>query len=213
MAEPNRLLSHCNKCHRPTSHDVLHQRAVSRDHVDETDGYHEAWTYTYTMLECRGCEEVSMKIDHWHSDYGDVDPELYPPRISRKAPDWLWNLPSDWWSLMREIYGALHANSRRLAVMGSRTVIDLYLTEAVGNGGSFKERLDRLVSSGQLAPDDRSTLNAALEAGNAAAHRGHTPNASDLSAVMDIVEHLLHKFVLKRRADSLQKNIPARNHK
>ncbi|MDX9684331.1 DUF4145 domain-containing protein [Pseudomonas protegens] len=93
---------------------------------------------------------------------------------------------------------------------GARTVIDLYLTEAVGNTGSFEHRLGLLVSSGQLASDDKATLKAALDAGNAAAHRGHTPNEDDLNSVMDIVEHLLHRFVLKQSAASLQKNTPPR---
>ncbi|KAB5626404.1 DUF4145 domain-containing protein [Pseudomonas putida] len=162
------------------------------------------------MLQCRGCDDISMRIDHWHSAYGQVDPEFYPARISRKAPAWLWRLPSDWWSLLREIYGALHSDSRRLAMMGARTVIDLYLTEAVGNTGSFEHRLGLLVSSGQLATDDKATLKAALEAGNAAAHRGHNPHTADLNAAMDIVEHLLHRFVLKQSAASLQKNTPPR---
>lgn len=118
VLEENRCLSYCNRCNHSTHHDVLHRQHVADEEVDASQNLHEEWTYTYTLLQCRGCDDVSMKIDHWHSAYGQVDPELYPPRISRKSPAWLWKLPSNWWSLMREIYGALHSDSRRLAVMG-----------------------------------------------------------------------------------------------
>lgn len=210
MSDQKRCLSYCNRCNHPTHHDVLHRQETYDQEIDHSNGTHEEWTYTHTMLQCRGCEDVSMRIDHWHSGYGEDEPELYPPRISRKSPAWLWKLPSDWWSLLREIYGALHADSRRLAMMGARTVIDLYLTEAVGNTGSFENRLDLLVSSGKLATDDKATLKAALEAGNATAHRGHIPNYSDLNSVMDIVEHLLHGFVIKQSTEDLQNNTPPR---
>lgn len=114
---------------------------------------------------------------------------------------------------MREIYNALHANSRRLAVMGARTLIDLYLTGAVGNHGSFEQRLASLVEAGRISVDDKDVLRAALEAGHAAAHRGHNPNTSELNSVMDIVEHLLHGFVLKQSAATLHKATPPRPQK
>lgn len=210
MPDTARCLSHCNRCSRSTNHDILHELRIEDEEVDPGTGIREEWTNTYTMLRCRGCDDVSMKVDHWHSSYGQIDPEIYPPRISRSFPGWLWELPYEWRSLLQEIYGALHADSRRLAMMGARTVIDLYLTEAVGNAGSFEQRLGQLVSSGQLASDDKTTLKAALEAGNAAAHRGHNPHTKDLFAVMDIVEHLLQRYVLKQSATILQKRTPPR---
>ena len=213
MSDPKRCLSYCNRCSRSTHHDVLHQQCTTDQENDPSNGIYEEWTYNYTMLQCRGCEDVSMRIDHWHSAYGHCEPELYPPRVSRKSPAWLWKLPSDWSSLLREIYGALHSDSRRLAMMGARTVIDLYLSEAVGNSGSFEHRLQLLLSSGHLALNDKATLKAALEAGNAAAHRGHIPDLDDMNSVMDIVEHLLHGFVLKQSAAKLQKNTPPRPQK
>ncbi len=210
MLEPKRCQSFCNRCNHTTHHDVLHEQRTANSHVDTSTGIHEEWSNNHTMLQCRGCDDVSMRIDHWGSAYGETDPEFYPPRTSRRFPSWLWELPADWCGLLREVHGALHADSRRLAMMGARTVIDLYLTEAVGNAGSFESRLGLLVSSGKLAPDDKATLKAALEAGNAAAHRGYNPRADDLDAVMDIVEHLLQGFVLKHSAVSLQKNTPPR---
>jgi hypothetical protein len=94
--------------------------------------------------------------------------------------------------------------------MGARTLVDLYLTEAVGNTGKFEERLERLVQSGRLASSDKATLRAALEAGNAAAHRGYNPAVTDLNIVMDIVEHLLQKHVLQHNAKSLAASTPSR---
>lgn len=210
MTESKRCWSFCNRCNHSTRHVELHHVLVENQEIDEAEGIFDEWTNVYHMLQCMGCDDVSMKIGHWHSAYGEVAPAFYPPRVSRKSPPWLWRLPPDWWSLMREIYGALHANSRRLAMMGARAIIDLYLTEAIGNSGSFEKRLDLLVASGQLAPNDKATLKAALEAGNAAAHRGHIPETDGMNSVMDIVEHLLHGFVIKQTTADLQKGTPPR---
>ena len=40
------------------------------------------------------------------------------------------------------------------------------------------------------------TLDAAIEAGNASAHRGHNPSQKSVFAVLDIVEALLHKVYI-----------------
>lgn len=207
----SRLMSHCNKCQQQTRHKTL--EVIVREHKNEDEfGQVTEWTKTYRMLECCGCEDIQMRVEYWHSDIplDETDFDYYPPRVSRRKPDWARKLPRDWTALMHEVYGALASDSRRLAVMGARTLIDLYLAESVGDHGSFAQRLDRLVDDGYLARNAKDTLEAALDAGNAAAHRGHTPNASDISLVMDIVENLLHAHVLKVDAPKLKASIPAR---
>lgn len=111
---------------------------------------------------------------------------------------------------MHEVYTALQANSRRLALMGSRTLIDLYMSEKVGNAGGFESKLQKLVTNGHLSVDDRQILSAALEAGHAASHRGHNPTAVELEHVMDIVENLLQKIALSSSAEKLTDSMPRR---
>lgn len=205
------IKSHCNRCLGVRNHRLVKEVIVSDDDIDQWGNYTE-WSSTYRMLECCGCESVQMRVEYWHSsiDLDDSDWDYFPARVSRRIPEWNNRLPRDWASLMREVYGALASDSRRLAVMGARTLIDLYLAATVGDHGTFEQRLDRLVAEGYLAGNNKTALQAALEAGNAAAHRGHIPNVKDMGLVMDIVENLLHFHVLEIDAKVLKANTPAR---
>jgi hypothetical protein len=110
---------------------------------------------------------------------------------------------------MDEIYTALAADSRRLATMGARTIIDMVLVDKVGDIGTFGKKLEELEKSGFIARQGREYLAAALDTGNAAAHRGHKPTAEQLNHVMDIVEHVLQSvYVLEDAAAELRKTTP-----
>ncbi len=53
-------------------------------------------------------------------------------------------------------------------------------------------------------------LEAALEAGHAAAHRGHNPTIEDVTLVLDIVENLIQPLALKEKAEELRRRTPTR---
>jgi len=112
--------------------------------------------------------------------------------------------------MMREIYSALHANSRRLAMMGARTIVDMYMNDTLGDVGGFAKKLNQLVTDGHLAKQDQEILAVALEAGHAASHRGHQPSSADLNHVIDIVENLLQKRALAKAAATLKAKTPVR---
>ncbi|MGI4841007.1 MAG: DUF4145 domain-containing protein [Janthinobacterium lividum] len=210
MAHDEFVWSHCNECARSTKHDHIAERV---QHGEDQSGWdnHYTWTKTSAMLECRGCESISMRVDWWHSEYDASDDiDYYPPRVSRKPPVWQSHLPADWQSMLREIYTALHANSRSLAIMGARALVDMYMNDAVGDIGGFAKKLSKLVTDGHLSKQDKEILDVALEAGHAAAHRGHTPTAQEVAHVMDIVENLLQKFALRNHAAELSKGTPRR---
>lgn len=200
---------HCNICSGPTKHDLISEKTQGATEFEE--GYHYEWSKTSSLIECRGCEEVTLRVDRWHSEYDASDETVYyPPRISRQPPKWERNLPREWRSMLREIYSALHANSRRLAMMGARTIVDMYMNDAVGDVGNFGQKLEKLVSDGHLGSQDKAVLEAALEAGHAAAHRGHLPTSENINHVMDIVENLVQKNALRKSAALLAKGTPPR---
>jgi len=74
---------------------------------------------------------------------------------------------------MTEIYAALHADSRSLALMGARTLVDMAILDKIGDAGSFQKKLELMEQKGFVARENRQFLSAALDAGNAAAHRGY----------------------------------------
>lgn len=89
------------------------------------------------------------------------------------------------------MYSSLHSDCRRLAMMGSRALIDTLIKHGVGNCNGFASGLQRLQEDGFLSQRDRDVLQAALEAGHAATHRGHLPDVKEIHQVMDIVENVL----------------------
>jgi hypothetical protein len=114
--------------------------------------------------------------------------------------------------MLEEVYSALHSDSRCLAMMGARTVLDLVFVDKVGDVRTFGEKLKALEELGVIGAQNREFLSAAVDAGSAAAHRGFKPNEKDLGLVLDIVENLLQAvYVLEDAASELRKRIPTRN--
>ncbi len=96
-------------------------------------------------------------------------------------------------------------------MMGARTLLDMLMVQQVGDVGSFKQKLKKLEAGGFVSAHHVDILDAALDAGSAAAHRGHAPEAFQVNTVMDIVENLLQAFyVLPGMAQTLKKTTPPR---
>jgi hypothetical protein len=161
---------HCNICGHNTNHSILEQRIINDQ--DESDGYW--WSDTYELLQCLGCDAICLR--HFMEDAsGDETEIFYPPPISRRAPSWIWRLPADMKELLNEIYVALHNDSRRLALMGARTLVDMLMLKEVGDKGTFSTKLKNLQEKGIISDQNREVLTVALDAGSAAAHRGYNP--------------------------------------
>ena len=72
-------------------------------------------------------------------------------------------------------------------------------------------KLAAAVQAGHLTSDERKTLEAAILAGNAAAHRGFTPSEQQIEDVLGIVEHLLQgRYVWGQAATRLRSQVPRR---
>jgi hypothetical protein len=215
--QPKIVRAHCNKCGQETKHDVVMER-IHRDSevVDPYQGIEVSWSKTYSMLECRGCEEVSLCCTEWCSENDPMDgPEpgtYFPPRVSRRKPAWVDRLavPSEYAELLDEIYVALHADSRRLAMMGARALIDMAITRSVGDQGNFGGGLTCLVEKQLISERNRGIIEAAVDVGHASAHRGHRPSSDDVNVVIDIVENLIHNELLAEPAQALKSTTPQR---
>ena len=136
----------------------------------------------------------------------------FPPRVSRRKPAWFdrYDIPLDYKGLLEEIYAALHADSRRLAMMGTRALIDAVIRRTVGDVGGFKTGLDALATKYLLSDQDRKIIDAAVDAGHASAHRGHRPDTDSVNVVIDIVERLIHAEILAEQAEGLKAVTPPR---
>jgi hypothetical protein len=181
----------------------------------------------YDMLECCGCKDVVLRRT-FHCpdpkvhrqiagvaviDEGELkdDVRYFPPAVVRDPPKWRFKLPPEMRKLLEEIYRSIDVENVRLPMMGARTLVDMTVLEKIGDVGTFKEKLVELEKEGFISSRNREALYAALEVGNAAAHRGHAAKESEVHDVMDIVETMLHAiYVFPELAHKLKKTTPPR---
>jgi Domain of unknown function (DUF4145) len=214
------IKAHCNNCGPHRSHTVL-KRVERRWDDDEAriDG-----TDRYLLLECRGCERITLRHDSWNSYETDNDGHsivtivYYPPAISRKEPAWLDSADGPFFlefdstirKLLKEIYSALHNDSRALAAMGIRALIEHIMIDRVGESGAIGSNVDRFIQEGFVAPKSEALFREHLiESGHAAMHRGYFPKPSDISALLDIAEGLIETIYVHPHRAKGQK-IPPR---
>jgi hypothetical protein len=203
---------HCSQCAGPTWHSVLVERTQT-DAEDIGDGISVESVTRWTTLECRGCESVRLRRSYWFSEWGrDAlwQDEYFPPSVSRRPPRWFEDLNEADRGLMSEVYAALHAGSRRLTLMGARAMVDVIMQRQVGDLGGFERQLSALEDAGLITSRERRVLDAAVDAGSAAAHRGHLPTMEDAEIVLDIVENMLQAERLTPAAEGLRERTPAR---
>jgi hypothetical protein len=202
---------HCNRCGDETRHAVIAERIQHGSKtVDDELGIEISWRTRWTMLECCGCETVCLRRAYWFSEWDmDETMEFFPPPMARRPPRWLDQLGDEEKQLLEEVYVAVQSDSRRLAMMGARTVVDIVLSRD-GDHGDFSAGLKALEIHGLIGTRQREVLQAALDVGHAAAHRGHRPSREDVETVIDIVEHLLQSELLRPAADDLRMHTPPR---
>lgn len=127
-------------------------------------------------------------------------------------PAWLPKLPLDAQTLLPEVHGAVGMNLNTLAAMGIRAVVDVVCQDQLGGDkGGFESKLKGLHDAGHLNAMEHSALSAVVDAGNAAAHRGFSPDASSVKAMLDALNHCLFSvYVLRQLTEDLSLKTPAR---
>lgn len=215
MSAPEISEAPCNRCLRRTRHAVLFRKVVEEPEIDDEGGLAYMETTTYELLECRGCESFKLRSTY-QFNHEHPEESYFPPAVTRPTPRWMatWQFQMSHralHSLFQEVYAALHAGSNRLAMMGARTLIDMVMLDKVGDHGTFAKNLDKMLAAGLISGANRNFLEAAIDAGSAAAHRGHRAEDGDLGNVMDIVENLTQAvYSLGAAADTLRTNTPPR---
>jgi hypothetical protein len=206
------VTSPCNHCGHPTNHLVVAVRHFEAwfEREELEGGAPPDVQYEYAMLECGGCQSISLRVDELLG--GAVfSSNFYPPRVQRKKPAWSRELPIQLQSLISEIYAALANDSRKLAVMGARAALDVVLTQKVGRPGTFQSRLKALEARGFIGRANREILSAALEVRSAAAQRAYAPTSDIVNEIMDIIENLLHAvYIFPKSLKKIKRSTPRR---
>lgn len=213
MDEPTIVEVHCTQCCRSTRHAVKTvyntegSYTISMGDVETKANYQDS----HQVLECLGCQAVRFRHTTWDDFSESESSELYPPSLHRSLPPWKTHLEYPVSVLLEEVYRALQSDSRILALMGARAILDLVALDTVGDVGTFQQKLAALENYGHIGKRQREHLDAVLDAGNAATHRAYRAKPRDLNHVMDIIENLLQTvYVLGRSSSELRKATPER---
>lgn len=217
-----RIKAHCNRCGGLTNSWVRAEHTVVG-----SDGP-ISWSDTFEILECCGCDTLSVRHKYWFSEWDDFDHDeygqiimrpgiketYYPAPTVRTKPVWSDSISDGILrAVLEELYVALNAGLSVLASIGARTLLDRagYLLLTSDPPGGFAGKLSELQKRGYISAQEKTTLEAVADAGNASAHRGYLPTAERLGHIVDIIENFLHRaFVLTSAAEEIRKSTPTR---
>lgn len=224
-SEQKSIKAHCNNCIGLTNHVVLHKDMTTW--TDDIDGQHTiSGGDEYSLIRCAGCDSVHLIHESWFSEDADEDgPNIktvyYPPAISRRRPSWLRDPSGPFFfgdteveKLLNEIYSALQNDSRRLAAMGIRALLESIMIEQVGDTGQIGANVDRFLAEGHVAKKNEEIFRYQLiEVGHAAMHRKHVPTKEDITILLDITESLIASIYVHPNKAKKMTAIPARDRK
>ncbi|GLR27253.1 hypothetical protein GCM10007875_23440 [Limnobacter litoralis] len=209
---------HCNACFGLRWHSVLF--STRREYVqelDEDDEYREVTDYQ--LAECNGCEAITLHTRWANSGQPEPIEEQWPPKISRRQPKWMMDL--FWLELnnnsfkqdfIQEIYSALKAGNRRLAVLGVRALLEQVMLENVGDQGNFLANLNKFELEGFISRLQREALQPVVEAGHASMHRGFKASETEIDSILDVLENVMESiYVSKHRVSGIR--VPNRRSK
>lgn len=219
IPDPPRFV--CRNCQRETSHWPIANGEV-RDSARPLEGVATSYQ-TFQVVQCRECRSTTYCIHtHIHPGFGGdsyiESTSYHPPLPFRTKPVWYNKLPELYRLILDEIYQALDNRLFFLASSGTRTALDMLIVQKIGDIGSFKDKIERLLSEGMIDSTERDMLLAVIDAGSAAAHRNYRPDDEKINHMMDILEEIFYKMIvdperkqdLAAKAKTLRETTPSR---
>ncbi|WP_311276140.1 DUF4145 domain-containing protein [Methylobacterium sp. WCS2018Hpa-22] len=212
-----KLEAHCARCSGIRS--CIVEAEVKKSKEIEDTVYYEDWQ----ILKCEGCKYTfllkssynnwtSRPVTDWQGEVEwtfDKEQKYWPPISKRKRPEWLIKRKLDTednhrlYEALTETYTAIDSDLHMLAGIGIRTSFEITSTLIGIEARNFGQILNELITKDLIKAADKDRLGALVNAGNASAHRGWTPDHKDLNILCEILEHFIHDAILgpMRRAE------------
>ena len=207
------LKAHCPRCDGERNcriHGAYDDSWEWTDGRNTVNGQHD-----HRLLQCLGCETVFYWCRSWDSEgwdfrrgpdgaeevYHPVTVTTYPmPEKTGTRPDWLWNLSSvdpQLATILTQTYDARDVGAFILAAVGLRTALDR-VTEflKIDPGLSLEKKIEGLKSRGFVGETEASILATVANAGNAAAHRGWSPDEGEFMKLLGALEQFIIRTVI-----------------
>src|SRR4051812_2069419 len=86
---PALIKSHCNECLQSTSHELIARRVRELTEQDQEGNFMYGERMIFELVQCRGCENISLRRTYYHSGMEEESLDYFPPAISRRKPNWL----------------------------------------------------------------------------------------------------------------------------
>lgn len=207
----NSIRVRCRTCARDTHHIVRSEylRIASPEDYQSVAKNGQWRLYAWTMsqvLECSGCGRPRFRHG-W-----TFTPQLKCTWVWRiyTNPEERWPLPTghclptNVGKLYRETWQAFDCGAFTLATAGMRAVVEAVCSDRHCKGADLKQKIRKL--NGVLSVGDVSLLQTHRLLGNEAIHSMQTPSMAELTAALDVLEHLLKTlYELPRRAEDLKR--------
>ena len=202
----------CVNCDNETYHKVL----FSVEEAEFYEGPDIHYFYEDQIIMCQGCKKISFR-SNWQSSvdvYDSMDgielidhEDLYPSRIAgRKELKDCHHLPSEIYTIYKEIYSALCYRMSILAGVGIRILVEVICNNKKAKGNKLENKIDNLVEIGVLTKEGAEILHGTRLLGNQAAHETKPIGEQTLDEAMGVVEHLLTgAYILPQKTKNLPK--------
>tara|TARA_R110002124_G_scaffold74589_6_gene200179 strand:- start:4805 stop:5551 length:747 start_codon:yes stop_codon:yes gene_type:complete len=224
----NPVKEHCPTCDGERTCDI-HGHVYVPWHWEDRQGNSMSGGVDHSLLQCRGCETVfylddswnENDVDHWYDHNGKTQGEAvrtkvtHPRPENRTKPVWfdaIGKIDAQLQYILDEMYVAYNNQAYILTAIGLRTALDRG-TEvlSIDPAKTFAEKLAELQSGGWIGATEHDILGVITDAGNAAAHRGWSPDETDATQLLDAMEVFLQRaFIVGQKALSIRNNIPAK---
>ena len=190
----------CRACNRETTHEV--QSVWIDSGGDPAD---ILWSDETTVLECAGCQSITLSIEHWNSENADdqgsgfTQTELYPPRsdkfrkLSLRYPRML---PAQIGSLYFATYNAAVSGSPWLAMIGIGSIIEASCHQQGFDKGALQEKINQLLENQNINKSQAAVLHLVRNARNVAAHEFREPSNDQLVAIWDVLNNLIESTLI-----------------
>lgn len=207
------IVVHCNRCHGESHHALRGECKKTDRSFDEASRTEIHFAETYSLLQCQVCGQGRLQVVMWNSENDHSPPTLLPAPECRRPPEWLSELEQPLRALLKEVYAALDAGLYAIALMGVRSLLDVWVSQQTSGKNDFPKKLGKLAMIGTLSARQVEILEGVFDAGSAAAHRGYTPSLPDALSATEALENLLHQNALIPRVHALKGNTPQRGSK
>ncbi len=207
------LLLPCIECAGRTAHKVLASADI-RGNEDYADGNSFSWAIDNQIVQCLGCKAVSFRKASW--DDADWDPAneknynvnetLYPSRVEgvKCLGDDTYYLPTNVRRIYDETLMTLSNQAPVLAGIGLRALLEMVCKEKNATGDNLLKKIESLVDTRVLTPENAAILHKIRALGNDAAHEASPHSDEQLRLAMDIIEHLLkYVYILPKQVASV----------